>query len=397
MKILVLVSVLAGLLFAEDMPFGENKELLRLLYNKSDISKNYLEKRKTRYLENAVSKYEFNGLFLKGSSAKNFDQDKMDYNVRLEWNLFDGGYMEAKKDVRKKRLEYDLEYEEIINDIAKANLELSLYKMNAISNYINYHFLKLQKALLFQTFKRDRKKFKSSLITATKFYKSKKAYEQISHKVSYYGALEKELYDYKLKPFISDIENIKIADKNSLLKESFYNSFALKRNKIKIKKSYVSKEWGDRFKANIYVENKKHFFLEEADMIAGVGVQIPLDFYVDKNEPQKVEIRANRLNRKVIKNLIKKNIEEIYHKVNLYKANIETLKSDMLFFQKEIQALKIKSKYPLQNQRVDINDELTNLKLLLSQHKQGIWQQRTEILKLLLQMQNISGVRVLAI
>ncbi len=397
MRGLILICVLAGALFAKDMPFGENKELVRMLHNKNDISKKYLEKTKQRYLKNAVSKYEFNGLFLKGSSAKNFDQDKRDYNVRLEWNLFDGGYMEAKKDAQKKMLEFNLEYEEIIDDIAKANLELSLYKMSAISNFINYHFLKLQEALLFKTFKKDRKKFKSSLITATKFYKSKKAYEQISHKASYYGALEKELYDYKLKPFISEIENIKIVDKNSLLKESFYNSFALKRNKNKIKKSYITKEWGDRFKANIYVENRKYFFLEESDTIAGIGVQIPLDFYASKNEPQKVEIRANRLNRKVIKNLISKNIEEIYYKVGFYKANIKTLKSDIAFFQKEIKALKIKSKYPLSNGRVNLNDELGKLELLLSQHRQNIWLYRTEILKLLLQMQNISGVRVLAI
>jgi hypothetical protein len=68
------------------------------------------------------------------------------------------------------------------------------------------------------------------------------------------------------------------------------------------------------------------------------------------------------------------------------------------FFKKEMKSLNLKAKYPLQvkKQTKDTIDEIALTNLSVSKLHQEIWQERTEILKLLIKLQNISGVQILA-
>ncbi len=188
--------------------FGINSELMQILHNKNQISKSELAQRKATYLKSIASSEKFNGLYLKGSSSNNFDIERLAYNLRLQWDIFDEGYFESQKDVEKMLLKKELEYERIMDGYRRSNLELSLYKMHAISNYINYHFLKQQEKMLFSMAKRAKKKYSASLITSDIFFKRKKAHEHVKHTLSYYKAMEKEQYDEQLKPLMNQIENI---------------------------------------------------------------------------------------------------------------------------------------------------------------------------------------------
>jgi len=376
--------------------FGQNRELMQILYNQNSISKEYLSQRKASYLASVEEFEKFNGLYLKGGTSNNFSKDRMDYNLRLEWDIFSGGYMESKKYIQKNLLQKDIEYERIMDEYRLANLELSLYKMEAISNFINYYFLKEQEQVAIKMLQRSKKKYDASLITVHEFFSRKKAYDRIKQMIYYYEAIEKEQYDVSLKSLISNIEHINIANMQSLISYAYNNSFELKSTKNKMAMSTIQEDWKDKVRTNVYVENKKFLYLNDSDTIAGVQVQIPLDFKLTEDNREGTERYINGLKDQSLRKLIARNIANIYKKIEYHKNHIYTLKTDVAFFKKEIKALKFKSKYPLQKQKKDTIDEIALTSLSVSKLHQEMWQERTEILKLLIKLQNISGVQILA-
>jgi hypothetical protein len=206
--------------------------------------------------------------------------------------------------------------------------------------------------------------------------------------------MDKEQFDERLRPLVSSIENIDIADKKGFYNYAYLNSFELKNTQNKIALSDIEDNWISRLKTNVYVEKKKTIYLNNSETVSGFQVQVPLDF--DNNDKySKIEIEANRLKEQSLKKLIKYNIDDIYHKIEYHKNYIKTLKSDIGFFKNESKTLELKAKYPLEKQTKDLQHEHQMLNLTISKRNQEIWQERTEILKLLLKLQNISGVQVL--
>ena len=377
--------------------FGNNEELMRILQNKNVISKSELNQRKAIYLKNIASSEKISGLSLRGNGANNFDIDRLAYNVRLQWDILDGGYIGSQKDVQKTLLRKELEYERIMDEYRQSNLELSLYKMNFISNYIKYSFLRQQEQILYEVIKKSQKKYEASLLTSNIFFKRKKAHDHIKQTLTYYEEMEKEQFDGRIKSFVSRIEYINIANRQSLVKHAYLNSFEIKNSQNKIKLSNIEENWMDRLKTNVYIEEKKIVYLNNSETVAGLQVQIPLDFNYDSSKAKNIEIKTNSLKAESLKRLIVKNIDDIYHKIAYHKSYIENLKSDIGLYENESKTLYLQSKFPLEKQTKDLQYESEMLKLTISKHNQKIWQERTEILKLLLKLQNISGVKILPV
>ena len=377
--------------------FGDNKELIELLHNENRVTKDELENRKKRYLKTLLDQRSFNGLYLKGSSSRNFSKDRTGYDLRLQWNLFDGGYLGSKNDLQEILLQKELDYDHILDKYRSANLELSIYKMQAISNLINYHFFKEQEKIKSFIYQRAKKQYDSSMITASRLYNHKKSLQKTKHMLFFYEHTDKEPYDIKLKPFIENIENGSMVDKDRLVKHVFKNSIELKTIYSKISQTSMENNWQDGFKTNLYVENKKYDYLDESDTVAGVQVQIPLDFKSQNDPAKKMEIEAYKEQIEYIKKLITKNVDDIYRKINYHKSYIKSLKSDISFFEHEKEALKLKSKYPLPKKARDLTLEISKLDLDISKLYQEIWLERTEALKLLLKLQSISGIQILSL
>jgi hypothetical protein len=376
--------------------FGENKELVELLYNENIVTKDELEKRKRTYLRTILDQQSFNGLYLKGAGSRNFTKHKTGYNLRLEWDLFDGGYLESQYDLQEMLLQKELDYDLILDKYRSANLELSIYKMQAIGNFINYYFFKQQEVLLSNIYKRAEKQYEVSMITASKLYGYKKSVQKVKHMLFFYENTDREPYDIKLKPFIENIENGSMVDKDRLVKHVYKNNIELKNIYSKISQSSMQKRWDDRLETNLYVENKKYNYLDKSNTIAGVQVKIPLDFKSQNDPSKKMEIEAYNKQINYIKKLIRRKVDDIYRKINYHKSYIKSLKSDISFFQHEKEALKLKSKYPLPKKSGDLDLELNKLSLDISKLNQDIWLERTEVLKLLLKLQSISGIQILS-
>jgi len=375
--------------------FGNNEELLRILFNKNMISKGELDRQKEIYLKNIASSEKFNGLYMKGNTKKNFTKDRLGYDVRVEWSLFDDGYFGSQKDAQKKILQKELEFEQNIHKYRNSNLQLALHKLQSVSDFIDFLFLKQQESILLQSFQKAQKDYNDSLITASKFYEYKKEYEKVKRLLNFYKNTTLEPYDLKLKPFIETIENIIILNKSDLIRQAYKNAFVFKNIQNKIEKTYIEDDWKDRLKTSVYLENKKYLFLDnDSEMIAGVQVQIPLDFKGSDSEAKLIERQVYSLQKENVKKVVTNKIESLYHKIEYYKNYIKSLKSEIKFFQQEAKSLHIKLRYLLPHQERDIKLKLRALNINISKQFQEIWQKRTEIFKLLLKLENLSGTKL---
>ncbi len=376
--------------------FGDNEELMQILLNETDITQSGLNKQKEEYLKDIADSEKFNGLYLKANSNKNFTKDRTGYDIRLEWNLLDDGYIGSQKDLHKKLLQKEMEYEQDIDKFQDSNLKLALYKIKMINNLIDYIFLKRQERVLFENYQNAHKEYDASLITQSDFYEFEKKYEKIKRMLFYYKSLRLEPYDLRLKSFMQNIEDIDILNKSSLIKQAYEQAHELRAIKNKIEKTYIKDDWKNRFKASLYVENKKYLFLDtDSEMIAGVQAQIPLDFKESGDKSKRIQRQLYQLQAKNLQKIIAQKIESLYHKIDYNKNYIRSLKKEIKLFQKQMRSLHLKQKYPLPKQERIIKLKLKNLNINISKHLQEIWQKRTEILKLLLKLQNISGVRIL--
>ncbi len=376
--------------------FSNNSELLNMLYNQDTNSQRYLKSKKSSYLENINKINSTNGLYLKGRSGVNLEERKLDYNLRVEWNILDGGYLGSKKSAKKEELKKELDYDRLLDEINSANLEITLYKIGAITNFIRYQFAKYKESIFFDILQKEKKRYRESLITSNEINKLTKHYESIKQNIDYYALLDHQKYDNQMKSFIQNIENINLVDVNSLIEEAYANSFILKKTKNQISQTKNSKKWSDEIKTNLYIENKKYFFLNSTDTIAGVQVQVPLEFNNEKrDEIEKVEIEATKRRESVTKKLISKTIKETYNKILYYQTDIKTLQKDLKYYQNRESEISIKSKYPLPSQKGDPIKKLADIELSISDISQKIWEERTNILTELLKIQYISGIQIL--
>ncbi len=380
----------------EDQFFSDNSQLINILYNQESNSKIYLNSKKEQYLKNIATINSFNGAYFKGRTSTNLNKKKLDYDLKFEWNILNDGYIGSKKEAQNEVLKKELDYNRLLDEINSANLEISLYKIDAINNFINYQFSKHKEIILHDTLEKEQKKYKASLITSAELNRLAKSYEATKQLTDYYALLEHQKYDYKMRNFIKDIENLKLTDKDRVVNEAFSNSFLLQRSKNQISKAQNIDTWSDEVKTNIYIEHKKQFFLDSSDTIAGVQVQIPLYFNDDKrDEIKKIEIEATKIKENSIKKIISQNISDTYQKISYYKTNIKTLQEELKYYQDKKSAISLKLKYPLPSQKEDFTKKLTEVELSIVDISQKIWEQRTQIVKELLKIQYISGIQVL--
>ena len=376
--------------------FGNNPELLKILHNKNGISKQELLNQKELYLRSIQENEKFNGLYLKGSGYNYMGINKSDFSVRLQWNIFGDGYYESKKRAMKVLLQKDSDYERILDEYRALNLEISLFKMHSVSNYIDYYFLKKEEIVLSNLYKRAKKQYDASVITSDKFFKYKNNYENVRAKLLYFEGIDKEKYDAHLQTLVSHIENINLVDKMALCEEAYSNSYEIKNTQNKIALSSIEDSWIDKLRTNIYVEEKKAVYLENPQTVAGFSLQVPLDFYKKRNNIHKdIEAKTQMLKAQSLAQIITRNIGDLYNKINYYKSSIKNLKNNIELSKSEISQLDIKEKYPLANKNAgDTILKKEMLKLSIIKHNKEIWQNRTHILKLLLKLQNLSGVKI---
>ena len=370
----------------KDELFGTNSSLADVFEGKKRVSKPSDKKKREEFLKQVRESEKFNGVYFKAKSSRNFDKNRYDYNTRLEWEIFDDGFFESKKSAKRFAIKKGLEYDNLLQRQADINDQLSLHKLLAISNNINYIYLKEQKRVSSKIYNLSKSKFDNSIITINRYMARKEDFDKIKRKLKYYEHTPKESFDISLKDVIKEVESVTLEDPKLIISEAYNNSLNIRKTDQKIELLNISNEWTDRLKIGVFAENRKYDFLDDSDSLVGVDLRIPLDFsFLDREKTPEFDL-AN-LQKSSTKNLISKNIKECYSQIEYQKEFIKDLKSNIALLKKKMKTIE---SYP-QNEKITADD----IRLAIIKEKKNIWLQRVEIVKNILKIQKLSGVKVI--
>jgi hypothetical protein len=371
---------------ANDNMFTTNDSLVDLFKGKKRVSKPEDVKKREEFLEKVKKSEKFNGLYLKAKSSRNFDKNRYDYNTRIEWEIFDDGFFESKKSSKRFAIKKGIEYDNLLERQEDINDQLSIHKLISISNNINYIYLKQQKRVSSKIYNLSKKKFDESLITINRYLARKDDFDKIKRRLNYYQNAPKESFDSSLKDIIKDIENVTLEESDLIISEAYSNSLKLRKTEQKIELLNISNDWTDKLKVGVFAENRKYDFLDDSDSLVGVDLRIPLDFSIlDKKDTPEFELE--KLQKSSTKNLIAKDINDCYNKIEYQKEFIQDLKSNISLLKKKMKTVEA---YP-ENEKITKDD----IVLAIINEKKNIWLQRVEIVKNILKIQKLSGVKVI--
>ncbi len=382
-----------------DKLFGTNKFLMQIIYNEHKTTQKEFENKKDLYLRKIVKKDKKSPLYLRAKSSKNLTENITGYDIKLEYNIYNGNKNLQNNKFKNDYLKKEYEYEQFLDRYKTNYFKSTIYEIDKILNYINYLYSKEQVWILIKIYKRIKKRFNSSLVSQEqlKFYKNQLI--RGVNQYNYYKKLDFKQYDKSLKTFMKNIENFNLTNKNTILENAYKNNFDLNSYKNYFNSIQSQKSWKDDLKVNLFVQNKKYNYLKDrSNSVVGVSLNMPIDFNNkadNKEDDANIQTQLKSLNIEYKKRLIQNNINDIFQKIKLHQYKIKSLKSDIVLAFNNINNYYIKLKYPLPKQKDDFIVKIYKEKIKISQKTQQIWLTRTDILKLLLKLQHISGINIL--
>ena len=372
--------------------FGKNQTLIKILQNNYHLSQKEFLAKKNSYLQDLKRKKSFNGLYFKLNSEKILTHDKnSNYSFRVEWDLYEDGYYNNQKKLKKTLLQEDIRYDEVLNSYKNSTLTLSLFELESIKNFIQWYFLQKENGILAKQLQLAQKKYKSSLITKDELFFIKRKYLKNSQLLEYFNSVEKKPFDISIQNLVLNLDEIKLISPEYLINHALSNSFELKKIKKQANLLKYQNSIDDNKRVNLYIENRKFFYTKDADTIAGVELKIPIAF--DKNRQSRIQKQLYTLKKQTIKNNISVKIKKIYQKIDLAKSDIKAMKKEIYFLDQKLLSFDIKSKYPLLKDSSSL-DKKTSILISVNNLQQEIWQKRLEILKELIKLQYLSTVKI---
>jgi len=350
--------------------FGENRLFVDIMNGESSKEIIKLKKNKKRAIEIYKKHLSNSGLALKLSAADRLDSDFKGYSADIEWNLFKDGVFGYSKKSKRQSLEYELYYDNILNNAQQNYLLVSLFEIDDIKRYIDKVYNHKKLYYLRQAYIKSKKKLKDGLVTKQNFNKIanlyRKAKDRTKNKI-----ISKKLFDKSFKNFILNIEDAKLWNEREIIEKAKKFNEILNSQRLKIKKEDYISTWADDVEANIYLSKRRYTFIDREDSIVGAKVKIPLEL--------KESSDLVKLNRHILSLKLKSEEALLEKKIHHFYVNFLT-------HTKEIRDLlsKLEKFTPL--------DDLQKAQKI--EIEQNIWSFRVAALKDLLQLQFLTGIKL---
>lgn len=294
------------------------------LYGAVDSTLQYTEALNREYVKELDEKGIFHGFYVKLETEKDVESGNAGRSLALEWELFDDGLNESKRELKKKKLQTQLEFLQLVRDIDERRLDERLYQLSLIDNRIQHHFAALNAQYLDTLYEKRRRQLEDGYITREDYeeiaFKRDRAHLMLQH----YENIEQAGVPRSDYAVLNNLEYVEFQPLDALLETAYANSYenAIQDNFVERTDFFPS--WTDNLSLRLYLENRKSLLSNDTDPDTVVGLRLRVPLQTDAHRDRLIELqKASYFEQKIaIQERLRQRLDKMTSLFKFYQAQI---------------------------------------------------------------------------
>jgi len=277
----------------------DTQKVFRLLdldtngYIPKALSSQFCEKRKeSRSVKNFSFQEKKNladALYLKSNIAYDVENSDPAYDIRLELDLYNQGYYQQQKNLKKRGLEKKILFYKTLQGIEVLQKKYEFAKIQKYQNSLSVSDLLLELKFYELCYNNAYRRLKAGLITKNDFELYKMNLQNVKDKLVYFQYKTLLKIPMNVVLFLNNIENIKLVKREKLFELLHEKSMHPKIMNALAEKEKLDESWEDRLRLNLYV-GKRKMYLSQEQVLVGIEAKIPLIGNRREKEYKSIEI-----------------------------------------------------------------------------------------------------------
>jgi hypothetical protein len=334
------------------------------------------------------------GLYLAGKYSYR-KQTSYEYRLMARWELFNDGYYEAKKANRRKINETEVEYRQLLADMIDRNYEERLQELQRYTIAVRKSYYTRMEAAYSALLQRREAQLRKGFTTFDDVDHLRERLETMRYELRFYSTEEGEMFDPKLARLIDSLECLRLKPKAELKRYVLSTNVRLKLQDNFIRRADFFPEYADNFKVTLYTSHRRVDAVGWYD-VAGVSVDLPIDFDFERAELIRLQKNNYRLQRAAIGKRLEQKIDSLYYQYGYYQTQLTVQKNMLRHLYERMERLKLLSKSRVGNFEADPQRALELSRIDAVDLRYKVLSTRLEMYRILLGLYHVSDADNLA-
>mgnify|MGYP001627363596 CR=1 FL=1 len=235
-----------------------------------------LEQQRDSYFSSLDGIVPFSGLYATGAADQSFaDNYGGRYTFGLEYELFDQGRREARRQLDRLKLESRTQYVQLLRDMEQRHLQENLLAVEQMRNKLLATLYQREAAAIRPVLERRKQELAAGRVTRADVAEVEYKAERAALRSRHYGGLSDVLVYPQSQDLINRIEDIQLQPTADLLERAASRSADIQMQALQAERNAFLPSVKDNTSVRLYVERNKDFDRGPYH-VAGVRVRIPL-------------------------------------------------------------------------------------------------------------------------
>lgn len=235
-----------------------------------------LEQQRDSYFSRLDTLVPFNGLYATGGVDQSFvDNHGSRYSFGLEWELFDQGRGEARRNLERLKLESRTQYVQLLRDMEQRHLQENLLAVEQMRNKLLATLYQRETVAIRPVLERRRQELSAGRVTRGDLAEVEFKAERAALRARHYSTLNDVLVYPQAQELINRIEDVQLQPHADLLERAASRSADIQMQSLQAERNSFLPSVKDNTSVRLYVERAKDFDRGPYH-VAGVRVRIPI-------------------------------------------------------------------------------------------------------------------------
>lgn len=329
----------------------------------------------------------FPGLFLRGQADKSSSGGRSRHSVAIEWELFDRGATDIRRNAAKTRLERQIAYYQLLRDMEERRLHDDIFRLRQFRIAVSASVYADEARLLESMLLRRRKALEHG-------YATKEDVADIEFKYQRATALQQDPTHGTMR--VSSQEQVLMEQIESVMLRPVGDLHGLARTRsyeYLLQNAFIAREefvpsWTDDLGLGVYLERSNDFYRSD-QTIAGVKVRIPLDSKSSYSESFALEREAYVGQQRAVDIRLGHKIEQLAARFFLKQTELANLKKEYNLLDRMIAVSCDRSRFPVTDIDVAPDRKLEELQLKRFEKIRDIYAGQLDLLEVIFELNSI--------
>ena len=282
---------------------------------------------KDQYLEEMDDAHAFTGLYLKGQYERALDDGEGTTQYGIEWELYEDGLNESKVTFEKKKIESQVQYFQLLNNMREKEIGEDLYQLQTLT-FKTHQYIESEKlSYLEDQQEAIKQRLDTGFITRGEYEQRLQQYLKVKTKAEFLHSYAGIHTDHKTLEMLNRIEWLQLASSTALEQLATNQSYDLKLQQLFIQRTEFFPKWNDEFSLRLYLERRQRSDAAD-DNVAGIRVRVPLRTNDNRDTLIRLEQQAYQEQLASITTRIVQRIHRLAELIRFHQSRVKTLTMD---------------------------------------------------------------------